>query len=148
MQAYVADLTMSQMSRIEFDEACPTLGRAMIGVILWSDPANEKAVIWCEDHGDLAFLSRVECAALPDDFFDVGDIVDFEVVTERNVRRVHRAKRLQQYLGKPLVDSLTRSPAPHQPQVDVSDSAEIIPFRLNPATRPMPVARPQQRRRG
>ncbi|APX11256.1 hypothetical protein BWR18_05835 [Tateyamaria omphalii] len=120
----------------------------MIGVILWSDPATEKAVIWCEDQGDLAFLSRADCADLPDVFFDVGDVVQFGVVTKKTVRRVNHVARLQHSFGKPLVDSLAKAPAPQQPQVDVSDSAEIIPFRLNPAARPMRATQPQQRRRG
>ncbi|KIC49015.1 hypothetical protein [Tateyamaria sp. ANG-S1] len=122
----------------------------MIGVILWSDPATEKAVIWCEDHGDLAFLSRADCRDLPNVFFDVGDVVEFDVVAQKNVRRVNRVTRLQQSVAKPLVDSLanTPQPKPQQPQVDVSDSAEIIPFRLNPAMRPLTAARPQERRRG
>ncbi|WP_147104401.1 hypothetical protein [Tateyamaria sp. syn59] len=121
----------------------------MIGVILWSDPATEKAVIWCEDHGDLAFLSGAACADIPDAFFDVGDVVEFDVIATRNVRRVSRVTPVQQGIGKPVVDSLiTMPPQPQQPKVDVSDSAEIIPFRLNPAARPMPAAQPQQRRRG
>ncbi|MBY5932854.1 hypothetical protein KUV51_07570 [Tateyamaria omphalii] len=120
----------------------------MIGVILWSDPAKAKAVIWCEDHGDLAFLSADDCPTLPDVFFDVGDIVEFDVFAEKNIRKVHRAKRLQQTFGKPLVDSLTHTGRRTEPQVDVADSAEIIPFRLTPAMRPLPAAQPQQRRRG
>lgn len=28
----------------------------MIGVIIWSDPIERKAIVWCEDQGDLAFL--------------------------------------------------------------------------------------------
>ncbi len=28
----------------------------MYGVILWSDQEAQRAVIWCEDHGKLAYL--------------------------------------------------------------------------------------------
>ena len=28
----------------------------MYGLVLWSDPEHRQAVIWCEDHGDLAFF--------------------------------------------------------------------------------------------
>ena len=28
----------------------------MFGVVLWADPVDRKAVIWCEDHGDLAYF--------------------------------------------------------------------------------------------
>ncbi len=139
---------MSQMSRIEFDKGRPTLGREMIGVILWSDPAAEKAVIWCEDHGDLAFLSRAECKVLPDAFFDVGDMVEFDVFAERNVRKVNRVSRLAQSFGRSLTGHLEQTRKPQRARVDVSDSAEIIPFRLNPSARPIPVPVADQRRRG
>lgn len=29
----------------------------MYGVILWSDEITQKAVIWCEDHGRLAYFN-------------------------------------------------------------------------------------------
>lgn len=32
----------------------------MIGVVVWTDQALEKAVIWCEDHSDLAYYVRSE----------------------------------------------------------------------------------------
>ena len=30
----------------------------MYGVILWSDQTAQRAVIWCEDHGKLAYFNR------------------------------------------------------------------------------------------
>lgn len=146
MQAYVADLTMSQMSRIEFDKSRPTLGRNMIGVILWSDPAAQKAVIWCEDQGDLAYLSAEGVSALPDTFFDVGDMVEFTGRTERSVRKVETVRRLQQNWGTALAQGLGQSQPPQRPRVDVKGSAEIIPFRIGPATRTAPMP-PQRRQR-
>ncbi|MEM8655543.1 MAG: hypothetical protein AAGF36_12430 [Pseudomonadota bacterium] len=120
----------------------------MIGVILWSDPAAEKAVIWCEDHGDLAYLSREECAGLPDGFFDVGDMVQFDLTADRSVRRVTSVTALEQNFGTMLADSLGQPHVPQRARVDVADSAEIIPFRLTPSTRPVPVVAERQRRRG
>ncbi len=120
----------------------------MIGVILWSDPVAEKAVIWCEDHGDLAFLSRDMCTAMPDHFFDVGDMVEFDVITENKVRKVHRACRLQQNIGRALTNSLTCKATAPKARVDVADSAEIIPFRLSPATRPIPAMQTARRKQG
>ena len=29
----------------------------MYGVILWSDQKAQRAVIWCEDHGKLAYFN-------------------------------------------------------------------------------------------
>lgn len=59
----------------------------MFGVVLWCDEQEQKAVIWCEDHGDLAFYrstdqtSRVELEA--------GDWVQFDMTMERNQRFAH-----------------------------------------------------------
>ncbi|WP_189368519.1 hypothetical protein [Tateyamaria omphalii] len=116
----------------------------MIGVILWSDPSTEKAVIWCEDQGDLAFLSRDNCSALPDDFFDVGDMVEFDVFAERNMRKVSRANLLRQTHDTSLPDSLRRIGREKRALVDVTDSAEIIPFRLHSRRRSAPAGMSRQ----
>jgi len=120
----------------------------MIGVILWSDPTEQKAVIWCEDHGDLAYLSRPDAVYLPDTFFDVGDVVEFDVETKRNLRLVTHASRVQQSWGTGLSDTLREVSDGRRANVDVRDSAEIIPFRVAPATCPLPAAPPRHQRRG
>ncbi|RQP06591.1 hypothetical protein LOS78_11115 [Paracoccus sp. MA] len=51
----------------------------MIGVILWSSPAKEKAVIWCEDHGALAYLQGTENLAISSEWPEAGDLVELEV---------------------------------------------------------------------
>lgn len=58
----------------------------MIGVILWSSPAKEKAVIWCEDHGSLAYLQGQENLAAPDDWPEAGDLVELEVEPMNDLR--------------------------------------------------------------
>ncbi len=106
----------------------------MIGVILWSDAADQKAVIWCEDQGDLAFLSDCENVVLPDTFFEVGDVVEFDVQTRRNMRLVKNPSRIEQNWGSSLKDGL------HAINTDAfevgSDTAKVIPFRIDHAPRP------------
>ena len=105
----------------------------MIGVILWSDPAAKKAVIWCEDHGDLAFLSRPETAGLPDVFVDVGDVVEFDLLAQRNTRRAENVKLISEARGAPAVSQLR---ATHQAvPAHMHQSAEILPFRLDAPVR-------------
>lgn len=147
MQAHVAELRMLYRTKIAFDYSEPTLGRKMIGVILWSDPTDRKAVIWCEDQGDLAYYALAGQDPLPDPFFDVGDVVEFDVTTERDTRIVKNAARLKQSWGATLTAGLRAmgdgGPAP----VDTGTTAQIIPFRADPATRPVPwYATPRQRR--
>ena len=59
----------------------------MFGVVLWSDPASGSAVIWCEDHGDLAYY---DASGAPDTLdtravqtlLDTGDLVEFDAHQE------------------------------------------------------------------
>jgi hypothetical protein len=51
----------------------------MLGIILWSDVEDKKAVIWCEDQGDLAFFQSGSEGLDQRDFFDAGDMVRFDL---------------------------------------------------------------------
>lgn len=106
----------------------------MIGVILWSDMADKKAVIWCEDQGDLAFMSGCDTVVLPDPFFHVGEVVEFDVRTDRNMRLASNAARVEQDWGTSLFDGLSAVSA-HSCDI-VSDTAKVIPFRPDHAKRP------------
>lgn len=58
----------------------------MFGVVLWSDRQKNRAVIWCEDHGDLAFF-KGDCGETLDSVdMEPGDLVQFSVRSERNMR--------------------------------------------------------------
>ena len=52
------------------------LGEKMYGVVLWSDCVENRAVIWCEDHGDLAFF-RGEADGIM--ALTAGDLVEFDL---------------------------------------------------------------------
>ncbi|PSL21815.1 hypothetical protein [Shimia abyssi] len=91
----------------------------MLGVVLWSDAKDNKAVIWCEDHGDLAFFSGE--TEQPDMLleFDAGDLVQFDVQQERHQRYARNPRRLGQgtYAGLPdtLNEQSQKSAKPHRP---------------------------------
>lgn len=73
----------------------------MYGVVLWSDKKDQKAVIWCEDHGDLAFYSGGEESVFEGPALDTGDFIEFELAGDQDLRVV-RAPQLiaqNQYLG-------------------------------------------------
>lgn len=102
----------------------------MIGIILWCDTAEQKAVIWCEDQGDLAYLSGCENVVAPDPFFDVGDVVEFDVQTRRNMRLALNPSRVaQRNAGTSLSDGLRALPV-MQSHI-ISDTAKVIPFRID-----------------
>lgn len=95
----------------------------MIGVILWSDKAARKAVVWCEDQGDLAFLDHRSALSNLDGFFDVGDIIRFKLSVEANLRRVHNATLLEDQDAVPCAKKL-------KPRATPPAEAKIIPFRI------------------
>lgn len=69
----------------------------MIGVILWSDTVEGKAVVWCEDQGDLAFMG---CGYAPFEdigFFEAGDLLEFDVETDGDFRRVNNPRLVQDH---------------------------------------------------
>ncbi|MEM9637627.1 MAG: hypothetical protein AAF252_15570 [Pseudomonadota bacterium] len=97
----------------------------MIGVVLWSDASDRKAVIWCEDQGDLAFLNSADDLLHSDAFFDAGDVVQFDMEVHASMRRAHNPRLVLEQAGAGLPDALRRSAsADAQPR----PSAKIIPF--------------------
>lgn len=99
----------------------------MIGVVLWSDRTDGKAVFWCEDQGDLAYYEAASGSAEARTVFDAGDMVQFETVTENRVRKANNARLLEEraYVGLP--ESLKKNGAATAP-AGVAKSAKVIPF--------------------
>jgi hypothetical protein len=58
----------------------------MHGVIIWSDKAQGRAVIWCEDHGDLAFFGGDTQSADKTNRLEPGDLVYFDLQVENALR--------------------------------------------------------------
>ncbi len=105
----------------------------MYGVVLWSDTEDKKAVIWCEDHGDLAFYSGDEDQNLEYLGFDAGDLVQFDLTQARHMRLAQNPRLVAEDQYPNLADSLKSADAlPTSPrklgtsQRDGSD--KIIPF--------------------
>jgi len=108
----------------------------MFGVVLWSDTQENKAVIWCEDQGDLAFYRQPgegEGISL-----DAGDLVQFEMTVDRHFRFVHNPRLVAEGYHTGLADELASHPgAPGaidqrsrtraRPRDDRL-SAQVIPF--------------------
>ena len=115
----------------------------MFGVVLWSDTQDRKAVIWCEDHGDLAYYRSPDNGT--DVSLDAGDWVQFEMTVERHLRFAHNPKLLSEGVYSDLagaLNSATPPPAQDAPAPVAQThrgSAEIIPFSaLRPARNAVP----------
>ena len=100
----------------------------MFGVVLWSDSDENQAVIWCEDHGDLAFCrNRDLCGELT---LDAGDWVQFDLATDQQHRYAHNPRLIAEGLYPDLADKLNSVvQEPGCPvQADDEPAADILPF--------------------
>jgi hypothetical protein len=118
----------------------------MFGVVLWADPVDRKAVIWCEDYGDLAyFKGSLHEGDFPE--IDSGDLVQFELRRERSVRLVLNPRLVAEGQFPSLADSLYK-PAPVAAPVAVKPdlSGQVVSMaaalrnRITSASSRLPVA--------
>ncbi|SDC88645.1 hypothetical protein SAMN04488239_10450 [Ruegeria marina] len=101
----------------------------MFGVVLWSDTTDRKAVIWCEDHGDLAFYRQTDKAQGVR--LDVGDWVQFDLVTERNQRMAFNPRLVDQGYSPGLPDLLRQADTSESMQAashGEATGAKVVPF--------------------
>ena len=114
----------------------------MFGVVLWSDSASGKAVIWCEDHGDLAFYKETEPGT--EVLLGAGDLVEFDIMLDRQFRFVNNPKVVSDSYSSGLADALAYSADKPLAQPDVgkcdTGSAQVIPFDRQRASSEPPAA--------
>lgn len=108
----------------------------MIGVVLWSDTVDRKAVILCEDAGDLAFLCD-KTATFEDPFFEVGDVVRFEIELRGTLRFACQPEMVHRERGRQLARAFQPS-EDQQKRRRSRETARIIP--LYPDHRTPPAA--------
>lgn len=107
----------------------------MFGVVLWRDRSDCKAVIWCEDQGDLAIYRQSNPADQVD--LNVGDWVQFDLESRQNQRLVCNPRLVDQTgcpnVGDLLLEAGSRQDVDtekRQPELDSGSkqSAQILPF--------------------
>jgi hypothetical protein len=103
----------------------------MIGIVLWRDIAVGKAVIWCEDQGDLAFYTHPGTF----DTFEicVGDWVLFDLELNGGLRLALDVRVLPEPSCPGLVDDIVGAagmpPTKFSPQLVAAshDNEEVSP---------------------
>lgn len=78
----------------------------MLGVVLWADASDSKAVIWCEDHGNLAYYSAAEQSVHEGVSLDAGDLIQFELREEQDTRRAQNLERIDSGYAPTLAQDL------------------------------------------
>jgi hypothetical protein len=102
----------------------------MFGVVLWSDEQEQKAVFWCEDHGDLAFYANTGHSLHLG--LDPGDWVQFDMTMKQDQRFAHNPRLVCEGVYSGLADALCATnptePAPTLQSEAMRYSAQVIPF--------------------
>ena len=83
----------------------------MLGVVIWTDVAENKAIIWCEDHGELAFLGEQPQVGTDTLSFDQGDLIQFDLTEHRNLRLARNAKKVAQHYCSDLGEVIATAQA-------------------------------------
>jgi hypothetical protein len=102
----------------------------MHGVVLWSDRRQNRAVIWCEDHGDLAYYDGDMPEGESSAWLDPGDLVRFDVQEGQRMRLVNNPSVVASDQYPTLAGDVRREGARHRmtlPQAAAAGS-KIIPM--------------------
>ena len=98
---------------------------------------RNRAVIWCEDHGDLAFFNGDGVGALDGADMDPGDLVHFEVREDRHMRLACNPRLVasDEYptLARDLKQAGTEPVEQTARQTNGGSDAKIIAFEPKPA---------------
>lgn len=82
----------------------------MFGVVLWADAGDRNAVIWCEDHGNLAYYTapeeQAEQTLLDDVSLDAGDLIQFDIREDPDCRRARNLRRVNAGFAPTLASEL------------------------------------------
>lgn len=102
----------------------------MYGVVLWSDGEKNRAVIWCEDHGNLAFFKGDHADEPGIAGIDPGDLVQFELTEERQMRLASNPRLVAADEYPTLAQDLryTGPMASLPKEKSAQDVSNIVPF--------------------
>ncbi|MCM2562388.1 hypothetical protein M8756_09525 [Lutimaribacter sp. EGI FJ00015] len=93
----------------------------MYGVVLWCSADSRKAVIWCEDHGDLAFYEDVAAQTA----LDPGDLVKFRSEQTRRRRLARDLELIEQDRFRNLPDDLKAAGRVH-PASNTPENGKVV----------------------
>ncbi|MHA7874501.1 hypothetical protein [Roseivivax sp.] len=82
-------------------------------MILWADYQTGRAVVWCDDQAELAFILPEPGAVLPEGEarLDAGDLIGFELEVRPDYRLVRNPKLLSRGTHETLAALLVRHAA-------------------------------------
>ncbi|WP_264213198.1 cold shock domain-containing protein [Leisingera thetidis] len=118
----------------------------MIGVVLWSDEPLNKAVIWCDDQGDLAFYTNKAETGFQE--LNPGDWVEFDLTLSGNFRIAENLAVVLEQGSPGLAEQLSEAACcGAEPAAGGPDGGTVVPFPLQ-ASKKRCVPAPLQAGRG
>lgn len=119
----------------------------MYGAVLWADRSANRALIWCEDHGELAFFEGEPSGSPDASKFEEGDFVAFKIRDGRGMRLAFEVKVVatDEY-PRLAADLLCANPDsdPGHAAATHSDDRKILPFPAQAGTNARTDAPPRQ----
>ena len=97
------------------------MNERMYGVVLWADECDSKAVIWCEDHGNLAYYSAAEQNVHQGVALDAGDLIQFDLKEDPDFRRARNLERVGAGYAPGIAGNLRAAPAKRA-------TGKVVPF--------------------
>lgn len=82
----------------------------MYGVVLWTDASEKKAVIWCEDHGNLAYYRASESSLHTGAGVGKGDLISFDMEEDCDIRTAQNLRRVNASYAPSLAMKLSATP--------------------------------------
>lgn len=95
----------------------------MYGVVLWSDRQKNRALIWCEDHRNLAYFSDDTGGSEGAVLFGPGDLVEFDIQERDDVRFAVSPTIVSERYYPTLAEDLLRSGG--TPNTERSEAASL-----------------------
>lgn len=108
----------------------------MNGVVLWSCEESQRVIVWCEDHGQLAYARGAENFVRGGAFPGVGDLIAFDLRTVAGVRQCRAVRIVMRDSFPDIARTLkgAAAGAPERRQPERRRSAEVVPFARVAAT--------------
>ncbi|MBV2360883.1 hypothetical protein KUH32_14035 [Thalassococcus sp. CAU 1522] len=104
----------------------------MFGVVLWANASDSKAVVWCEDQGNLAYYAgHQDCPSHDGIALDAGDLIEFDMREEADLRLVRNPALVDAGHAPMLAQDLKKATPQTRPPVrsGPADTAQVIAFR-------------------
>ena len=101
----------------------------MIGVVLWADRTDNRAVIWCADHGRLAYWDSEDAIEATSPSLDAGDIIRFDLDGDARRRKARNPELVQEQACPNIAERMVSNGGPGAISTPPTiQSAEILPF--------------------